>query len=111
MTQQDVDREKTRIDQFDKLTLSQKRFQQLLREITSDWPDTGPSGQGPFTSNTRESRLVETLQIGFSKTLGGAEKVAMKLEGLEIPASEFGAMLEKTIREKLAKIEGALKIL
>jgi hypothetical protein len=89
--------------------LNERRIQIniLLEKITAHDP-TGPHGQGPFTGDTRESRLIDTLSIDFSPTFGGSPAVSQYLLGLNIRASVFGNFLEQQLRAELAKVEQAM---
>ena len=89
-----------RIERFKKLDAARREIEASLKTITEPWPE-GPSGQGPFTGNTRESRNVISMQITFSCTQGGASPVGMVLQNLNISAHDFGKLLEGMLRERL----------
>ncbi len=92
---------------FNELETRLNAVNMLLNRIQADDPD-GPCGQGPFTGNTRESRRVHDLTIGFTKTLGGAPAVSMSLSGLNIYAGKFEDFLVHELKIEAEKIAKAM---
>lgn len=72
-------------------------------------PGTVQSHDKPFTGNTRESRHVTSMKIGFSATLGGEPPVELELHYLNVPAYELGQAIEKLIGDRLAQFEAEME--
>lgn len=110
MNARDVQIQSDRIAEFKKLDYRHNQLRALIHSI--EGPDrTGPAGQGPFTSNTRESRSVDDIEILFTPTLGGSDRVRLKLDYLNIRAPDFGAFLLTHLRAQLKEVEKAMEAL
>lgn len=88
-----------------------RKFRALEKERVDLWAALeilnggGTGGKSPFTGNTRESRLVKSIHIKFSKTLGGAAEVETEISDLNIAAWDFAEVLKLTVKTRLAVIK------
>lgn len=90
-----------RIVKFRELEKYRDEIRGALTKVTEDWKETGPHGQGPFTGNHRESRMVSSMHINFTATRGGAPPVDLSINGMHIEAWELGAALKKMLQAKI----------
>lgn len=107
MNDRDAKIQRERLAKYSNLCIRRDHLQQALISITQD-DKTGPCGQGPFTGNTRESRITRGVVIQFSQTRGGAAETSLELSHLEIEASDFGRWLQTKIEESLESINGEI---
>ena len=107
MTSQEVNIQQTRIEQWNKLNALQNDIFAAIKQLTENRPD-GPCEQNPYTGNTRESRQVIWMHIGFTKTRGGANAVEDHLSNLNLEAYDLGRALEGMLREKLKKVQAEM---
>lgn len=107
MTEQEAGLQRNRIVAFNKLDELRQKTYAALKIVTEPWKD-GPSGQGPFTGNTRESRKVHSMQINFTATRGTSPAVELKIYDLDIEASELGQFIEAQLRTRLKDIDEAI---
>lgn len=103
MNEQEIKLQMARVTRYHELAKVRDEIRDAIKAVTEGNKD-GPCGQGPFTSNTRESRQVHTMLIKFTATRGGAQAVDMNLSGLHIEAPELGRALENMLRTQLAPI-------
>lgn len=108
MTAEDVKREQSRIENFNRLNEVAQRTRWVLDEITKSDP-TGPCQQGPFTGNTRESRQIKSLHIEFTQTRGGSAPVKMTLDDLYISAPDLGRYLQNALKDNLARVTAEME--
>lgn len=108
MKAQQVSEMESKIVKFRALEKRQNEIYGALKMLTKDDPE-GPCGKGPFTSNTRESRRIESLSICFTKTRGGAKATSMSIENLFIEAWEFENAIESMLRKQLKEVQGAME--
>lgn len=95
------------LSEFKRLSEVLSKLRDTHRSILMDDP-TGPCNQSPFTGNTRESRRVLSMIIHFSNTLGGAHGVSKTLEGLDLPAWEFGRYLKEYLEKRIEEIQAEI---
>lgn len=88
MNAQEAQRLHLRITEYHGLEALLKQTRTAIDQITLSRPDD-PNQTGPFTGNTRESRLITQLDISFSQTRGGSPPVSMTIQDLRISASDF----------------------
>ena len=108
MKEQDVKESMARISKYRALETLRDEISLALKKVTEPWAE-GPSGQGPFTGNTRESRKVRSMIIRFTETLGGAAGVELEIPKMHIEAWELGQALEAMLREKLNAVNDAME--
>lgn len=107
MTSQDATHQSERLKKFRQLDELHTQTYAAMQKIRAGDPE-GPHGQGPFTGNTRESRLVESLDIQFSPTRGGAPKTSLSLADLHIEAYEFARALLSMLEARLALLQAEM---
>jgi hypothetical protein len=89
----------------------EKREEELLtaiEQITTNRTDD-PNQTGPFTGNTRETRRIDSIHIGFTATLGRSPPVEMEIFNLGIEARLFGQALLVLLREKLEEVRNEME--
>lgn len=71
-----------------------------------------PFRDSPFTGNHRESRLVESIEIRFTKTRGGENATSINLTRLHgVEGCELGEWLKATLRKKLEAVNAEIEAL
>lgn len=108
MNSHDIKQAKERIARFEKLEKRRDDIRHAIRKLTENW-EHGPCGQGPFTSNTRESRQIQSLCIQFTPTRGGAPRAELEIDNLFVEASSFGAELRRMLERELETIQAAME--
>ncbi len=103
MNDQELAIQSNRIAQYERLNAARNVLHAALKKLTEDDPD-GPCGKGPFTGNTRESRVVSSITVFFTQTRGGAPATRIDIEGLAVEAFDLGKFLENSTRERITKI-------
>lgn len=104
MTNPEAILQEQRLSKYQKLKALRGKYRDALHVVTVNDPE-GPHGQGPFTGNTRETREVLTMNLTFSKTLGGANMCGMQIEFPGIPAYDLGKFLKQQLEMKLNEID------
>lgn len=107
MTAQEMQLSEERVRKYRVLEEVLYDVRRALEKVTEPDPN-GPCGQNPFTGNWRESRMVVSMTINFSKTKGGAEAVELQLDDINISAPELGSALEGMLRVKLKELHDAM---
>jgi len=110
MTANEVQATEKKIAEFRKLEERRYEIDDAIRLITEDWAH-GPCGQGPFTSNTRESRQIKKIDFHFTPTRGGAPACDLSVDDLFIEASELERVLLEMLNKQRAKIIAAMEAL
>lgn len=82
---------------FDQLTNYRSKLQSVLSSLQD---------QSGFTGNTRESRRVLSIGIGFSATRGGAQPTTDAFDFPEyvVEASDLGNFLIEKVRSRIKEI-------
>jgi hypothetical protein len=109
MIEQEVKEQMGRITRYRELERIRNEMYAALTKVTEDWKGIGPSDQGPFTGNTRESRRVRSMHVWFTKTQGGADAVDIEIPTMHIEASALGQSLASMLRAKIASIEAEME--
>jgi hypothetical protein len=97
-----------RVKRYKDLKAQADQIKSVIAAIAENDPE-GPCGQGPFTTNTRESREVHSLEIYFSPTRGKSPPVKKFLSGVNISAPKLGEFLRGELRAKLAAVTEAME--
>lgn len=111
MSPQEAKHHQQRLLKFNFLDAARSALHSTLAKMSekSGYPGTVQSHADPFTGDTRESRRVAWLKIGFTATLGGEPPVELDLNYLNIPAWEFGNALEAAIKKQIAALNAAIE--
>lgn len=107
MDDQETKIQMARVTKYRELEKIRDEIHSAINAIIEGHKD-GPHGQGPFTSNTRESRQIQSMKINFTATRVGWHPVEIYISGLHIEAWEFGKALENMLRLKLKPILEAM---
>lgn len=110
MNTEDARYQKDRLEKYDKLQALYEKSSEALSKVVENDP-AGPCGQGPFTSNTRESRSVDAIRIWFTSTQGRSPAVELTISHLDISASALGRFLESELRSKMKQLHERIEAL
>ncbi len=115
MKSREVDQQRKRIAEYEKLCGRRSEIHRSLDLLTGQariGPDTNPKDINfPFTGNTRETRRVSHLVIEFTRTLGGADPMSLRLLDLNIPAGELGRFLRACLETQIESINKEIEAL
>lgn len=107
MDYRDAQQMETRLKTYRALEARAKQIRTAMDQLTTDRPED-PNKTGPFTSNMRESRKIEGIDIQFTQTRGGSPPVSMALFNLGIEAYEFRQHLMTLLSAKLDLVQAEM---
>lgn len=111
MTEREAKKQQHRIVEFTDLTTARAALNSVLAKMyeKSGKDGTVRSHGHPFTANTRESRRVTWIKIGFSPTLGREPAAEIELRPLDLPAHAIGVCIEELVHKRIAELNAEIE--